>query len=153
MYKPKYFKIQELVDKKTFESNPDWKLWLAFDERILMLMDYLREDLKSPITINNWSSGGVRQWSGLRPYGTPFYSQFSQHSFGRAVDFLVRGIEPRKVRNRLKELMENGELERLGIRSITVEETKKFRDTGKDPLTWVHLDIRNNNSGYNEFYI
>lgn len=137
MYKPKHFILEELVDKRTFESTPEWKLWYALDERILKIADLVREEI-GPITINNWKWNGNRQWS--------------QHSFGRALDMVPKLVTPRQGRDKIKEMMEKGKFKGI-TNSITCEETKSYRDHKKDPLTWIHLDVRNNQEGYNEFYI
>ena len=147
MYKPKHFIIEELVDKKTYESTPEWKLWAAFDDRLLKTIDFLREEIGVPITINNWKWGGDRQWSGLRPPESPYYSQWSQHSYGRAVDMIFKGIPAPEVRQKIKKLIKQGKLNRIN-HSFTFEENMK----GK-PINWVHLDLRNNNSGYNGFNV
>lgn len=147
MYKCKHFVIEELVDKKTFESTSEWKLWIAFDDRLLKAIDFLREEFGVSVTINNWKWKGEagRQWSGYRPAGTPYHTQWSQHSFGRAVDMLFSGIPAPEVRHRIKKLMKQGKLNNIAP-SLTFEENKK----GK-PISWVHLDVRNNELGYNGF--
>jgi hypothetical protein len=147
MYKPNHFIIEELVDKKTFESNPEWKLWLLFDDRLLKTIDFLREEFGVSITINNWKWKGEagRQWSGYRPPGSPYYSQFSQHSLGRAVDMLFSGIPAPEVRHRIKKLIKQGKLNRIN-HSFTFEENMKGVE-----ISWCHLDLRNNKPGYNGF--
>lgn len=140
MYKCKHFKIQELVDKSTYSSNSEWKLWLAFDDRLLRSIDFLREELGVSVTINDWSWGGTNQWRGLRNPQSAYYSQWSQHSYGRAVDMIFKGIEAKDVRAKIKELMDSGKFKDLTL-SLTVE----------DGVSWVHLDIRNNNQGFNSF--
>lgn len=152
MYKCKYFKIHELVDQKTYENTPEWKLWLLFDDRLLKTIDFIREALGQPITINNWKWGGDRQWSGYRPPNTPYYSQFSQHSLGRAVDMVFSNISAQEVRDKLKDLINNGKLDHIAL-SFTFEESKSYRDTKRDALKWCHLDLRSNYKGYNEFYV
>lgn len=146
-YKCKHFAIHELVDKKTFETTPEWKLWVAFDDRLLKAIDYLREEIGVPVTINNWKWKGEagRQWSGYRPPGTPYYSQYSQHSFGRAVDMLFSGIAAPEMRTKIKDLINQGKMEHIAT-SFTFEENMK----GK-PISWVHMDVRNNKPGYNGF--
>lgn len=156
-YKCKKFKLEELLDKLTFTTlkNSDqlWKGWSKFDDRLLKLIDLLRIKLNKSITINDWLWNGKRQWSGYRPYGTPYYSEWSQHSSGQAIDILVKGMSAVDVREFIKALIELGDLESIGIYSITCEETKSYRDNGKNPLTWVHISIQNNRPGYNEFYV
>lgn len=144
-YKCKHFIIEELVDKETFETTPEWKLWVAFDDRLLKAMDFLREEIGVPITINNWKWSGDRSWSGLRPPGSPYYSRWSQHSYGRAVDMIFKGIPAVDVRHRIKKLIKQGKLNNIAP-SLTFEEKYK----GKE-ISWVHMDVRNNPLGYNGF--
>jgi hypothetical protein len=151
MYYSKYFDLEEFIDRETFHDIPEWKLWFAMDSRVLRIADILREEL-GPTTINNWKWGGNRQWSGFRPYGTPYYSQWSQHSYGRATDSLFKQCTPRQARDAIKDMLAKGKFRGI-TKCITCEETKSYRDNGKSPLTWVHWDIRNNKPGYNEFYI
>lgn len=146
MYKCKYFKIYELVDKTTFENTPEWKLWGAFDSRILRVIDIIREDLGVSMTINNWKWGKDRQWSGLRNNLSPYYSPWSQHSYGRAIDFIC-SIPAPEVRKRIKKLLNDGNF--LGIvDSLTLEHTLN----GKE-ISWVHIDCRNASPGYHELHI
>ena len=140
MYRSKYFNIKELVDKETYQSTPEWKLWLGFDSRLLILIDFLREEIGVPITINDWSWGGSNQWRGLRSPKSPYYSRWSQHSYGRAVDMIFKGIDADTIRLKIKELMNQGKLKHITT-TVTVEEG----------VSWVHLDVRNNKDGYNSF--
>ena len=64
-YTPKYFKIEELVDPETFKLKGEKSLALL-DSRILYSIDCIRKFLNKSITINNWATGGNRNWSGLR---------------------------------------------------------------------------------------
>lgn len=149
MYKSKYFKIHELVDPDTYNNTKEWKLWLAFDERLLKILDILREDpvIGVPITINNWKWGKDRKWSGLRNSSSLWYTPWSQHTYGRAVDMLFKDMNSGKVRERIKEMVEAGEFKDI-VNSVTCEATLN----GKQ-ISWVHLDIRNNKPGYNELNI
>ena len=152
MYKPKYFKLHELVDKETYENNPEWKIWRGLDERLLRVIDILREEIGVSITINNWFWGKDRQWSGLRNSSSPWYSTWSCHSYGRAVDMIFKGIPAVEVRKKIKELMQQGKFDGI-VDSLTLEETVSYRDNGTSPLTWVHLSVMNNKPGYNEIYV
>jgi len=137
MYKCRYFSIKELVDKKTFESHPEWKLWWMFDDRLLKLIDAVRGEL-GPVSINTWDWGGNFTESGLRIAGMKHYNPASQHSFGRAADLKFRDHTANEVRTYL-----NYNYAKFAhiAQSITCE---------KD-VSWVHLDVRSNNDGYNEF--
>lgn len=131
MYKPKHFKAQELVPKHIFELRGEKSLELI-DERVIITLDTLRELLGKPITVNNWLWGGNRNWSGLRTAG--FYSSIeafekslSQHKYGRAVDFLVKGMSADEVREFIYKNKEK-------FPYITFIETE---------ISWVHIDVRN----------
>jgi len=127
MYKCKYFIIQELVPPQVYKDRGD-KAWELLDERMLQTIDAIRDHFGVSCTINNWKWGGNRQWSGLRTVESPYYSPYSQHSFGRAFDILVGNLDAEEVR----------------------EEIIKFRKE-KFPfisgmelcVSWLHVDCRN----------
>jgi len=123
-YVPKHFKIYELVNKSTYAKYGE-KAWWFLDDRLLKIIDTIREDL-GPMTVNSWYWGGPFQWRGLRTseyyQGKP--SQ-SQHSFGRAVDFDVKGMTADEVRLHIRNNPE------YGITAI------------ENDVNWVHIDIRN----------
>ena len=130
-YKPKHFKAHEYVPPEVFKKRGD-KAFELIDVRILITMDKLREMLGRPITINNYNWGGDRSQSGLRTlrfYGSvdKLESSFSQHKYGRAVDFLVKGMNAVDVR---KFIVDNKE----HFPYITFMETD---------ISWVHIDCRN----------
>lgn len=87
MYKPKYFKIQELVCPHIYESHRS-KAWNFFKKDFLQDLDELREFLGCPIFINDWHLGGEYSRSGLRCPICAKKNTFSTsaHDFGRAVD-------------------------------------------------------------------
>ena len=96
IYKCQYFKIHELVPPHVYKERGE-KAWELIDDRILKTIDMLRKDL-GEATINNYEFGGDRQWSGLRTPDSPFYSPYSQHTFGRAVDILFKDVSAETVR-------------------------------------------------------
>tara|TARA_R110002074_G_scaffold262405_1_gene434592 strand:+ start:152 stop:562 length:411 start_codon:yes stop_codon:yes gene_type:complete len=134
----KYFRIEEYVDKATYKRYGEKSVWFI-DPRLVVLMDTLRELFDSPILINNWLWGGVYQYRGLRPSGTPWYTKFSQHSFGRAVDFDVEGFTSEEARLKIIEWHREG---LLGDLDITLE----------GEVSWVHLDVRSHGEGLLIFY-
>jgi uncharacterized protein YcbK (DUF882 family) len=120
-YVPKYFKWYELMPSAEYEKH-----WLILmDERLLMSLDAIREHYKRPVTVNNWYSGGKFSLRGLRPMNSVVGAKYSQHKFGRAVDFDVQGISPEQVRNDIRSGL---------FPLITCIE--------KD-VNWVHIDVRN----------
>lgn len=129
-YTPTHFKASEFVDPKTFEERKE-KSFELIDSRMLWTMDKIRELYNKPITINNYPKGS-RNWSGLRKKDSADYSENSQHSFGRAIDFIVSGVDSAVVR---KDIM---------TKFKTVEAFKYITSIEDfDGMTWVHIDCRN----------
>jgi len=96
MYKCKHFKIQELVPQHVYEARGD-KAWELLDKNALITLDLIR-DAFGATTVNNWHIGGERNWSGLRTSDSPYYSPYSQHSFGRAFDCIFSSRTTSQVR-------------------------------------------------------
>lgn len=102
------------------------------DFRILHSVDLLRGNLKAEgydngFVVCNWKSGGSKQYSGFRTPKSPDYSETSQHSMGRAIDFTSK--TPVKVVH--KHILTN--LEKYpNIRFIEID------------IGWVHVDCRDN---------
>jgi len=131
-YIPKYFAPYELVDRHTYDIRRD-KSYQLFDSKLLWTMDRIKEyfGINHSVTINNWHWGGDREWSGLRTYGSPYYSFYSQHSFGRAIDFIISGISSKEIREVIKKNPNH-----KAFKYITAIEDF-------DGMTWVHIDTRN----------
>jgi len=121
MYKPKYFTWQELMPSAEYE--PYWLILM--DERILITLDAIREHYKRPVTVNNWHRGGTFRNRGFRPMTGDVGAKYSQHRFGRAVDFDVQGISAEQVRNDIRSGL---------FPEITCIERN---------VNWVHIDVRN----------
>lgn len=137
VYVPKHFKPEELVSRKTFETLGASKVLRYFDPRILQMADKLASifcfdaDGKKigTATINNWSYGGKRQFSGLRMPGEPEHKLWSDHSYGRALDIVFSTATAEQVRDYIEE---NPNL----FPYIT------FIEEG-DNITWVHISCSN----------
>ena len=97
MYKPKYFKASELVDKVTFNKYGQRALML-FDKEILMALDGFRSAYGEPISINKHSVR--RENSGLRPLDTTVGATRSKHKEGVAFD--IRATDMDKLRAFIK---------------------------------------------------
>lgn len=125
MYKCKHFIIQELVPEHIYDKRGD-KAWELLDQRALITLDALRERF-GYTTVNNWSMGGNREWSGLRTYNSPYFSETSQHSFGRAFDCIFQG--------RIAE----------DVRQYILANPKEFPYITSVELgtSWLHFDVRN----------
>jgi len=127
-YKLKHFDIKEFVDKKTYERFGKRSVWFV-DNELMAQMDQLRELFGRPITINNWSSGGPFQWRGIRTPNYNKYTMYSQHSFGRAADFDVKGLTAEEARQKIKKWYDQG---------ILISESMNV----ESEVTWVHIDLR-----------
>ena len=96
MYKPRFFKAQELVPPSIYEKMGERSLVLI-DDRALQTLDQLRRSL-GPCTVNDWCFGGKFKQSGLRTPESKHYSPTSKHSFGRAMDCKFRDHTAEEVR-------------------------------------------------------
>ena len=127
MYKCKHFSIEELVSPGTFQARGE-KAWLLLDDRMLITLDRLREKY-GKATVNNWKFGGDRHWSGLRTPDSPYYSTYSQHSYGRAADVIFNDVTSEEVR---QEIIAN-----------PTDPTFEFITSMEEGVSWLHFDVRN----------
>ena len=125
--KSKYFIIEELVDRETFKKRGQ-KAWELIDPILIKMIDSIKEEFpKGTITINNWKWGGDREWSGLRTIKSSYYSSYSMHTFGKAVDMIFSDYTAEEVRNIIKT-------------KKTSFDMIKGLESG---ISWLHIDIRN----------
>ena len=128
----KHFHITELVPENVYEARGA-KAWQLIDIRLIANIDALRSQINAPMTINNWYTGGNRTQSGLRIVGQPYYSPYSQHTFGRAVD-MICSIDAKEIRRRLRE------------KQIILPHPCVIEEFDKDgEISWLHMDVRNQN--------
>lgn len=118
MYIPKYFKPYELFPAKVIADLGD-RVWQLMDSRLLMILDYIREHVGKPIIVN----GNKYQYRGFDDGN--YRKGYSQHKFGRAVDFDIQGLTAEEGRQFIINLD-------LPFDGIWLE---------KD-VNWIHLDIR-----------
>ncbi len=127
MYTCHHFVIHELVPPAVY-GNRGEKAWELLDERLLITLDRLRNRY-GRMTVNNYYWGKEREWSGLRTTDSPYYSPFSQHTFGRAADCLFADQTSEEVRKDILENPDNPAFELIG--SIELD------------VSWLHFDVRN----------
>jgi len=120
------FNIEEFVDKDTYNKFKWDSIWFI-DHRLIKIAQTLRNQFGS-ITINNWSSGGNRNWSGLRTKKSSYYTPYSQHSFGRAMDMIFNDFTADEIREEIK----NNEEYWFGLGIRAIEKN----------VNWVHIDVR-----------
>ena len=97
---------------------------ILLDSRLIQTMQALRNHFKRPITINTWKSGGKLRYRGFRPSNHKS-AKYSQHKYGRACDFDVKGLRAHEVRNEI-------EVFYWKFPHIRRMEKKK---------SWVHIDL------------
>lgn len=117
----KYFKAEELLPKGVTDTS-------LLDPKLLQLIDEIRELLGVPCTINNYASGGTRQWCGLRTPACTIGAPKSQHRLGKAADIHPIGMTAEQARAKVKKAVAEGKLKNLG----GVEEG----------VSWLHCDTR-----------
>ena len=132
MYRPKYFKIAELVNSKLLSEFGEERCWEMLDEELLKIADMIREEYGA-IGVNY--SGLVD--CGLRDWRNPTTgSSTSTHCHGKALDLHILSMEQtadnyNKVR---KELLSDARFSRLCF---------------EKNISWLHIDI--GNRSYREF--
>jgi len=99
---------------------------LLLDNRIPWILMALRNNF-GPVTINTWHNGGQFSYRGYRPWNVKVGKPFSQHKFGRGIDFDVKGMTAEEVREAIKKDQKFW-LEK-GITRI------------EDKVSWNHLDL------------
>ena len=128
MYIPEYFDVRELVSPITFQQRREKSL-LLLDDRALVTLDRLRERY-GVLTVNNWHLGGSREWSGLRTKESPYFSQYSQHTFGRAFDCIFKEVSANEVRQDI-------------IAGYDSDQDFEFINAIELGTSWLHFDVRN----------
>jgi hypothetical protein len=127
MYKCEHFAIHELVPPQVYRDRKE-KAWELMDERLLITLDKLRKRYGS-MTVNNYHWGKDREWSGLRTADSPYFSKYSQHSFGRAADCLFTKISSEEVRQEILANPNDEDFKLIGSLELNV--------------SWLHFDVRN----------
>ena len=103
----KYFKLAELLAPEYFEDQI--ASWILIDDRLKVNLDWLREKLGVPLTINNYSYTKsknpkyIRRYSGLRPMNCKIGAKNSRHKYGLAADIISNAITASSMRKFLKD--------------------------------------------------
>lgn len=100
----RYFDIKELVCPHIYDKFREYA-WQFFDPRLLDVLLVIRENINSPIIVNNWSSGGDLSQRGYRcnlcsiPKEKTSLEKLymSAHCQGMAIDFNVNGMSVEDV--------------------------------------------------------
>lgn len=137
-YRCKHFKLSELLPEELYIDEDTG--WVMFDERLLKTIDIVRGIVNVPLIINNWKSGGNRQWSGARTPKSKYYSKGSFHSVRddrpvMAVDMISSRMSAEDIRQRVVE------------RHLELPCPIRF----EEGVSWVHLDV-NEKVGYGVYF-
>ena len=127
VYKCQHFAIQELVPPNVYKDRGDLA-WELLDEALLRTLDRLRKRY-GPVIVNDYKWTGDREWSGLRTPDSPYYSPYSQHTFGRAADCLFEHVSVQEVR---KDILVRPEYR-----------TFELINSVEMGVSWLHFDVRN----------
>ncbi|NRD72708.1 hypothetical protein HQQ94_05480 [Shewanella sp. VB17] len=128
------FVVQELIPAALYQHRGD-KAIECMDLRIVKALDLLRDNMRvlgvdNGFIVNNWHLGGTRQFSGLRTPASTDYSPSSQHTFGRAIDFITKT----PIADIHRQIIDNP--------SVYTEITFIEID-----IHWCHIDCRVNSDG------
>lgn len=127
MFQLTHFKAYEVVPESVYIDRGEKALQLL-DVELLTFIDRLRAALGRRITINTWKWGGKHSYRGLRNSGSKYFKLYSQHTYGKALDFTVEGMASEEVRNWI---IEHRNL--YWVKPITFLE---------NDVSWVHIDTR-----------
>lgn len=125
------FYLDEFIDPATYAARGTSSIELL-DMRIVMGIQYLREQSGRVITINNWATGGQYKESGLRRFDTKTGAKWSQHKYGRAIDTKWQGWTIKQAFDFVVS-HQNYLIDRQLITTI--------ENISATP-TWLHLDCR-----------
>lgn len=149
-YQPDHFRAEEFFSKKVIEQHGlrgggiQNNIWRLMDFRIMWTMDQIRKYYGVPVVVNTYLWGGPSQYRGFRSnfhdllnvdllmatniIKSHFSSFTSQHCFGRAMDFVIPGIEAEEVR---QNILTNRRMDRY-----------KYITAMEADVNWVHIDTR-----------
>lgn len=131
MKRTEYFRLHELVSKDVLYRYGE-QAWSFFDPRLLEFLDWMREEIERPITINDWFWGGGCSQKGFRENLCELVSERSKanklycsaHMRGMAVDMIVEGMTTKEVHEWLR--------------------TNKHRlphPIRVEKVSWIHIDV------------
>ena len=125
-----HFYYHEFFSSGIWHNYDKALLRKLLDPRLIPLMEKIRTTLNKPIFVNNWKWGGNSMYRGFRPQNSSVGSLYSQHKFGRAVDFKVGSMTANEVREYI--LDNEHEYMVAGVTRL---------ESGLDATTWVHVDF------------
>ena len=136
------FQFHELFSSRICTSYSESFLLKLLDRRLIEILEELRSDFGAPITVNNWYYGGNLQYRGFRPMSTSVGALYSQHKFGRAIDFSLEHLTPAEIHDHILQNRNARKFMELGLTRL---ESHAYTPT------WVHFDLAF--TGLDEIYV
>lgn len=136
MYRPTYFILEEVLPMDYYLTNEhrEDRLWLLFDERVLVTADRLRARF-GKMNCNTWTWNGSYNYRGYRPPDCTVGAELSQHKFGRALDLVPLEVTSEEIRQEI-----------IATPNEAIYQHITAIELG---ITWLHFDIRNRDKAKN----
>lgn len=129
--------LDEVMHPKMYKLFGGKSRWFI-DQSVIDIAQYIRTKTGQPIEINTWFHGGRFKNRGLRLFSSGTGASYSQHKFGKALDFTIKGWTADEVREKILGEWKD-DLMKFGLTAI---------EAG---ISWVHIDVRN--TGKNDIMI
>jgi len=134
----KWFKLEELVDRKTFQQF-GYTCWQRFPPDSLTMLDNLREFFGMTLICNNWLQAGQFSFRGYRPYWCAVGAKGSYHRKGMAFDLDVANHTAEEARQQILADQDNPLLSLI------------YRLEGG--IDWLHVDCGSVPEGKKRIYV
>ena len=126
IYIPKHFKMRESCPPEIISLLGE-HAWIVMDNRIVWTADAMRDYWGTAVYINI----NTLNYRGFRPPNSPSWTATSQHAFGRAIDFNVKGMPDKDVQKEICDQVHK----QAAFRFITRME--------EGTVGWTHVDCAN----------
>lgn len=124
-----HFNLDELVPKEIYMQYYE-KSKQFLDPKGIQMLEGLRTFFNTPIIVNDWWSGGLKNYCGFRPPDYNKGSVLSQHKFGRGYDVhFPNGTNYEKIRQIIRDKYDT--FKSMGITTIE-----------KNTPAHLHIDCR-----------
>ena len=138
-YECEHFAIEELCSPQVITDKGD-KAWRFFNPVALQGLDKLRKRY-GKMTVNNWSYGGTRKFSGFHLKGEYNRSEYSGHRQWGAFDCLFNDVTSEEVRIDLL-----GEEPTENKVYPSIEDFEEITELEYD-ISWFHVRFCSNING------
>jgi hypothetical protein len=124
-YSLRHFQAWEFIPRIIYEKLGDDSLVLI-KTILLITADDIREHFGVPVTINDYLSGGDREFRGFRPAYCTVGADASEHRLGGAFDCDIRGVPAAEAR-----------------KEITANRNKfPYLTRMENNVDWLHCDVK-----------